>query len=183
MYLYINKLRQDPRKGVIWQIFNTYISGITADKDFGVFLHDPSPPIFGVGGASTRIYRISFIPNYGGSLFGTGKITVAHRLQLYRNLRDSPGFLAIVPGTRRLYYSCIVDPGQGADTSINTSILLQLMNFGVQMNKLLVVVCYSGFCSKNTLGGLLGSSLEIHFLHHSHQNQSFRVWCGWGFNQ
>ena len=37
-------------------------------------------------------------------------LLLVHRLQLSRNLRDSPGFLAIVPGTGRLYYSCIVGP-------------------------------------------------------------------------
>ena len=52
-----------------------------------------------------------------------------HRLQLSRNLRDSPGFSAIVPGTRRLYYSCIVGPRWGPDTSMNTSLVLQLTNF------------------------------------------------------
>ena len=26
-------------------------------------------------------------------------------------------------------------------------------------------------------------ALEIHFWHCSHHNQSFRVWCGWSFNQ
>ena len=34
-----------------------------------------------------------------------------HRLQLSRNLWDSPRYFAIVPCTGRLYYSCIVGPG------------------------------------------------------------------------
>ena len=45
----------------------------------------------------------------------------AHRLQLSQNLRDSPGYLAAVPGTRRLYCNYIVGPGWGPDASINTS--------------------------------------------------------------
>ena len=34
-----------------------------------------------------------------------------HRLQLSRNVRDSPGFVAIVPGTGRPLYGSIVGPG------------------------------------------------------------------------
>ena len=34
-----------------------------------------------------------------------------HRLQLSQNLRDSPGFLAVVVGTERHYYKRIVVPG------------------------------------------------------------------------
>ena len=36
---------------------------------------------------------------------------IIHRLQPSRNLWDSPGFLAIVPGPGRLYYYSIVGPG------------------------------------------------------------------------
>ena len=43
-----------------------------------------------------------------------------HRLQLSLNLRDSPGFLATVPHPGRLYCNCIIGPGRGPDTSINT---------------------------------------------------------------
>ena len=35
----------------------------------------------------------------------------SHRLQLSRNVRDSPGFVAIVPGTGRPLYGSIVGPG------------------------------------------------------------------------
>jgi hypothetical protein len=50
---------------------------------------------------------------YSGILEGSGSKAVAspsHRLQLSLNLRDSPGFLAIVPGPGRLYYNCISGP-------------------------------------------------------------------------
>ena len=36
-----------------------------------------------------------------------------HTLQLSLNLWDSPGFLAIVLRTGRLYYNCIIGPGRG----------------------------------------------------------------------
>ena len=36
-----------------------------------------------------------------------------HRLQLSRNLWDSAGFVAIVLGTRRLFYCCIGGPDEG----------------------------------------------------------------------
>ena len=39
-------------------------------------------------------------------------VTLIHRLQLSRNLRDSPGFLAIVPDTGRHYCKCIVGPNE-----------------------------------------------------------------------
>ena len=37
-----------------------------------------------------------------------------HRLQLSRNLRDSPGFVEFVPGPGQSYYRSIVCPGSGA---------------------------------------------------------------------
>ena len=52
-----------------------------------------------------------------------------HRLQLSLNLRDSPGFLAIVPRPRRLFYNCIIGPGRGPDTSINTVVIVQLITY------------------------------------------------------
>ena len=51
-----------------------------------------------------------------------------HRLQLFRNLQDSPGFLAIILGTWKAMLQCIVGPEWGPDTSINTCMVLQLMN-------------------------------------------------------
>ena len=52
-----------------------------------------------------------------------------HRLQLSLNLRDSPGFLAIVPRPGRLFYNCINGPGRGPDTSINTVVIVQLITY------------------------------------------------------
>ena len=52
-----------------------------------------------------------------------------HRLQLSLNLRDSPGFLATVPRPGRLYYYCIIGPGRGPDTSINTVVVVQLITY------------------------------------------------------
>ena len=46
-----------------------------------------------------------------------------HRLQLSLNLRDSPGFLATVLRPGRLYYNCIIGPGRGPNTSINTVVV------------------------------------------------------------
>ena len=42
------------------------------------------------------------------------------------NLWDSPGFLAVVPCPGRLYYYqyCILGPGRGPDTSINTVVII-----------------------------------------------------------
>ena len=52
-----------------------------------------------------------------------------HRLQLSLNLRDSPRFLATVPRPGRLYYNCIIGPGRGPDTSINTVVVVQLVTY------------------------------------------------------
>ena len=52
-----------------------------------------------------------------------------HRLQLSLNLRDSPGFLATVPRPGRLYNNCIIGPGRGPDTSINTVVVVQLVTY------------------------------------------------------
>ena len=52
-----------------------------------------------------------------------------HRLQLSLNLRDSPGFLAIVPRPGRLFYNCIIGPGRGPDTSTNTVVIVQLITY------------------------------------------------------
>ena len=107
-----------------------------------------------------------------------------HRLQLSRNLLDGSGFLAAVPGTGRLYYNCIVGPGWGPDTSINTSTLLQLMNcwwYNEQAacgSVLQTVV----FALKALQVVYLAHALKIHFLHTNHQIQLLRVWCGWSFN-
>ena len=64
--------------------------------------------------------------------------SLRHRLQLSLNLRDSPGFLATVPRPGRLYYNCIIGPGRGPDTGINTVVVVQLVTY-LKMNKLLVV--------------------------------------------
>ena len=56
-------------------------------------------------------------------------VFVEHRLQLSLNLRDSPGFLAIVPRPGRLFYNCIIGPGRGPDTSINTVVIVQLITY------------------------------------------------------
>ena len=48
---------------------------------------------------------------YSTTILTTKVSLSAHSLQLSRNLRDSPRFLAIVPGTGRLYYcSDIINP-------------------------------------------------------------------------
>ena len=52
-----------------------------------------------------------------------------HRLQLSLNLRDSPEFLATVPRPGRLYYKCIIGPGRGPDTGINTVVVVQLVTY------------------------------------------------------
>ena len=53
----------------------------------------------------------------------------SHRLQLSLNLRDSPEFLATVPRPGRLYYNCIIGPGRGPDTGINTVVVVQLITY------------------------------------------------------
>ena len=55
--------------------------------------------------------------------------TMDHRLQLSLNLRDSPGFLATVPRPGRLCYNCIIGPGRGPDTGINTVVVVQLVTY------------------------------------------------------
>ena len=43
---------------------------------------------------------------------------------------ESPGqcrILAIVPRPGRLYYNCIIGPGRGLDTGINTVVVVQLI--------------------------------------------------------
>ena len=56
-------------------------------------------------------------------------VVLLHRLQLSLNLRDSPGFLATVPRPGRLYYNCIIGPGRGPDTSINTVVVVQIVTY------------------------------------------------------
>ena len=96
---------------------------------------------------------------------------------LSRNLRDSHGLSAAVPGIGRLYYNCIVGSRWEPDTSINTSTLLLVVKW---ISCLCQYLTNGGFCSRNTTSGLLSSqihALQIHFLHPSHQIQLFRVWC------
>ena len=55
-------------------------------------------------------------------------LKISHRLQLSLNLRDSPGFLTIVPRPGRLI-NCIIGPGRCPDTSINTVVIEQLITY------------------------------------------------------
>ena len=59
-----------------------------------------------------------------------------HRLQVFLNLQDSPGFLATVPGPGRLYYNCNIGPEEVQTLHVHCSInTVVLSSFRVSLNE------------------------------------------------